>query len=399
MKARVPFRVLMLLDNPCAPDWRVQREAAALRHAGATVLVLCWDRDGRTPEIEERDGIRIERLRTPSRRNLGIGQVPTLLAFYRAAWRRLREEAMDIVHVHDLPLLLLGIVVARHHGVKLVYDAHEIYHVMEAGKYPWPVLGTLARLEGWLIRRYVTTLITVSQQRVTDYWQRVVGSTPTVVVGNWYDPADPTKEQVAAARRELDVGTGPCIVYAGGLAPERRLDLLLSVARQRPDVTVLVAGRGSPDIERTLSVANAELPNVRYLGWLHRPEPLYRAATALYYVLDPHHPYSRFAASNTLYLALAHGIPLITGPSGEPGAVMREIAPALVLKNLTATGLLVALDWLSENADNERLVSLLRQRRECYTWRRASAALLDAYRLAGHPLHAQQRGADLERQF
>lgn len=383
MKAPIPLRVLMLLDNPCAPDWRVQREAAALQHAGATVLVLCWDRDGRPPAIEDLDGVRIERLRTPSGRNLGIRQVRTLLTFYRAAWRRLREEPIDIVHVHDLPLLVLGIAVARRRKVNLIYDAHEIYHFMEAGKYPRSLLGALALFEGWLVRRYVTTLITVSQQRVTDYWQHVAGSTPTVVVGNWYDPADVTKEQQAAARLELGLGNGPCVVYAGGLAPERRLDLLVSVARQRPDLTVLVAGRGSSDVERLLSAANDELPNVHYMGWVDRPELLYRAASALYYVLDPHHPYSRFAASNTLHLALAHRIPLITGLSGEPGAVMTEIAPDLVLKNLTAANLHAALDWLSQHADHDGLRSRLHQRHASDTWQHASAALLDAYHLAG----------------
>ncbi|MDQ6740238.1 MAG: hypothetical protein M3021_07705, partial [Actinomycetota bacterium] len=40
------LRVLMLLDNPCNPDWRVEKEANSLVAAGCDVRVLAWERTG-----------------------------------------------------------------------------------------------------------------------------------------------------------------------------------------------------------------------------------------------------------------------------------------------------------------------------------------------------------------
>src|SRR5438128_2210103 len=151
-------RVLMLLDNPCSPDWRVQREAGALRDGGAEVFILCWDREGSAAPHEVRDGATIERLHTPSRRGVGVRQIWPLAQFYRRAATRATVLAPSVVHVHDLPLLPLGVYLARRLRVPLVYDAHEIYHVMEATKYPVFVRRAMAEVEAFLLRNYVKTL-------------------------------------------------------------------------------------------------------------------------------------------------------------------------------------------------------------------------------------------------
>ena len=370
----------MLLDNPCAPDIRVLREAAALRDAGARVRVLCWDRECAVPELEERDGITLERVRTPSTRRLGARQLRHLLRFYRAAMARVAPGSCDVVHAHDVLMLPLGARLARRSRVPLVYDAHEIYHVMEHGRYPAWVLSRIAWVERMLVRRSVDAFITVSSQRVRDYWDAAVPGKHAFVVGNWYDPVEASPQARSAAREAWEIPRDAvCLAYAGGLAAERRLDLLIEAAARRPYVHFLVAGRGDPVLEQRLREADARFRNFRFTGWLKNPEVLYRAADALYYLLDPGHPYSAHAASNTLHIAIARALPLITSRAGEPGQVAGSIDQRLVLDPPDGDGLLRAIDLAGDPAERARLKDTMRSLQGKFSWKRASKALLEAY--------------------
>jgi len=374
------LRVRMLLDNAFAPDWRVEREATALTQNGACVRVLCWDRGGKLPQREERDGVFVERIVTPSSRDIGMRQLATLQAFYRRAWSTLGNESIDVVHAHDLLMLPLAAGIAKRARARLIYDAHEIYHLMEARKYPGFVRWVIDVTERSLLQAYVDLLITVSEQRVREYWSDAARSTPIAVVGNWYDPIDVSLEDRTSARITLGVPQSAlCIVYAGGLSHRRRVDLLWEAAALRADVFFVVAGRGSPNIELKLAQASQALPNLRYMGWVEHPDTLYSAADALYYVLDPCHPYSRFAASNTLYLAIARCLPLITSSVGEPGLIMKEIAPALVLERAETDALLLAISFIEAPANRLRTAERIRGWQSRFNWQLARRALLEAY--------------------
>ena len=377
-------RVLMLLDNPCAPDVRVLREGAALHRAGAEVRVVCWDREGRVPVEEHRDGITLQRVRTPSGRQMGLRQLATLRRFYREARRLVRPDSYDVVHAHDLLMLPLGASLARRGRVPLIYDAHEIYHIMEGTRYPSPVLNGIAWMERRLIRRSVDAFITVSEQRVADYWRPVLAGREAFVVGNWYDPVSVPDRRRAEARAAWGIpDSALCLAYAGGLTGERRLDLILRAAQRLPEQFFLVAGRGDPQIEQRLLEAATARPNLRYLGWTDDPDRVYDAADVLYYLLDPDHPYSRFAASNTLHIAIARALPLITGDVGEPGRVMAGVDPSLVLSPATTDRLVEALKHLSDQGRYQEARQGMRAAQGRFSWRQSEEALRRAYAAAG----------------
>jgi glycosyltransferase involved in cell wall biosynthesis len=377
-------RVLMLLDNPCAPDVRVQRESAALRAAGASVQIVCWDRECTAPEEEQRDGIRIQRIRTPSTRQLGIRQIATLLRFYRRALELVSTEHYDVIHAHDFLMLPLGARLARRAGVPLIYDAHEIYHLMEAARYPRPVLGAIQMTERVLLRSSVDVFITVSAQRVTDYWRKVCNRREIFVVGNWYDPVALGTGTRCEARRALGVpDQALCVAYVGGLSRERRIDLLIEAATRCPSVFFIVAGKGDPRLEELIAGAAARLPNLRFLGWLEQPDRIYDAADALYYMLDPHHPYSPFAASNTLHVGISRQIPVITSAVGEQGQVMAQLEPRLALNPVTTDAIVGAIHLLGQPGEMCRIAAGMKMIQPRFTWQLSEDAILQAYARLG----------------
>ena len=60
------------------------------------------------------------------------------------------------------------------------------------------------------------------------------------------------------------------LLFAGRLAGEKNIPLVIDVARQRPQLTVSIAGDG-PMREEVVAAA-AEVPNLHYLGWIPREQ-------------------------------------------------------------------------------------------------------------------------------
>jgi glycosyltransferase involved in cell wall biosynthesis len=72
---------------------------------------------------------------------------------------RLLEYPVDVLHVHDFPMLRAGVEVARIRKVPLVYDAHELYHAQV--QFPSATQRRYRSLEGkWI--RHVDKAITVN---------------------------------------------------------------------------------------------------------------------------------------------------------------------------------------------------------------------------------------------
>jgi glycosyltransferase involved in cell wall biosynthesis len=122
------------------------------------------------------------------------------------------------------------------------------------------------------------------------------------------------------AHREVSIEWD--LLYIGTVSEGRRLDILVELARLRPDLRIGIAGRGR-SVEYVTRAAET-LPNLHYLGWRSDADELLAAARAIYYGLDPEHPYSDAACPNTLYQALIHRAPLIFFCAGEPAALARE---------------------------------------------------------------------------
>src|ERR1700677_5231158 len=83
--------VLMLLTNAYDPDPRVRQEALALIRMGCRVKLLAWDRDLKSPAIENMEGVEVERVFLPSKHGRGTTQIFfyawLYLKMFWKAWR------------------------------------------------------------------------------------------------------------------------------------------------------------------------------------------------------------------------------------------------------------------------------------------------------------------------
>jgi hypothetical protein len=329
----------MLLDNHYGPDPRVAFELELLNEAGLAARVIAWDRRSEE-DARPSDDPRIIRVHVPAPSGGGRRSLVAALRFGRRVWRARKRWVGDasLLIVHDVYLLPLGWAVARRLGIPFIYDAHEEFALMEARRYPERLLRLVTSLESRLARD-AQAVIVPGTSRVAR-WHGAVARPPIVL------PNLVGRDRPESGQRRIRWD----LLHLGTISEGRRPDILVNVARLRPDLRVAVAGRGrSVDY---IAKAADELLNLEYLGWRTDVEELLPQARALYYGLDPGHPYSDVACPNTLYQALLHRKPLIFFCGGEPARLATSFKIG-VRCQASAPAVSVALDAVFATASWE----------------------------------------------
>ncbi|MGN6334387.1 MAG: glycosyltransferase [Motilibacteraceae bacterium] len=254
----------MIVRSDVAHDARVVREAEALRDDGHAVRIIGKD----VPENWVRpDGIVVDSVgaRSAFGRSAPRGRpLPPHLAaarwallprhnasvwasFLAAAEHRADELAagsahgssgqgaaagsgFDVVHAHDFPVLPLATRLARRHGARLVYDAHEWWSGrLRAGR-PTPVADARERRVERDLAARADAVLTVSPGIVERFAE--AGVPGVHLVRNTFP-----------ARAHGPVGSPPAgVVYAGRLGPGRDLETVLAAARRVPGLPLTLVG-------------------------------------------------------------------------------------------------------------------------------------------------------------
>lgn len=343
--------VLMLLSNCFDPDPRVHTEATTLTEHGYQVTILGWDRDRKSLPGEVIDGITVERIRISSTHGRGRWQAVYLGLVWLAMIQRGVRRRFDVVHAHDFDTLPAGRWLASLRRTPLIYDSHEDYASMLQGSIPSAMQSFIRWWEGRLLRK-VDCLITVGEKLRREFQRR--GARSTVVVANAkkieeYRLGNGIRLEV---RKALGIpAEALTLAFIANLAAERFIPEMVGAVARRPNVHLIVGGRGPA--AAAVEQAAQRCRNIHYLGFVAPKDvPRYTcAADVLYYGFDPSNPNSRWSAPNKLYEALAAGCALITGHFGEIGDIVAENGCGVVLDGFSESEILGAIDRCSDPAN------------------------------------------------
>jgi glycosyltransferase involved in cell wall biosynthesis len=340
----------MLLSKPLTEDPRVVREANSLQARGHRVTVLQWARfDPEAPPTGEVSGIKVVRfpLTGPASR------LPTTLlktpGWWRAAYkqaRRLHEaDPFDAVHAHDLDTLPVGVRMKKRHGLRLVYDAHEIFSHMIEGDQPWPVPQTADRLERRLLH-HVDHMITAGDT-FKEHYSRIYQGPITVVHNTLWDRPGPWKPPT----RETF-----SLVYIGTLSRDRMFPQLIDALGSLEGVELVIGGKKEGVYDQVETAARKHR-NVTFLGPVPHQQVIEhtRACHALIVPLDPTNKQYRMQLANKAYDAMAAGRPLIGTRGTATGEFSKRLGYGITTK-YDPKALQEAVRRLAEHAEEaERL--------------------------------------------
>jgi glycosyltransferase involved in cell wall biosynthesis len=122
------MRILMLLENEFLRDSRVEKEVETLYKSGHEIIVAAISKSGLPYEEKRKNCIVFRKSISKCILKSSVGALK--FPFYFNFWRKyitgiLKEQPVDAVHVHDLPLCLVGIEIKKKFNIKLIIDLHE----------------------------------------------------------------------------------------------------------------------------------------------------------------------------------------------------------------------------------------------------------------------------------
>ena len=186
--------------------------------------------------------------------------IPSLFRF-RRVMRQYRPKT--IIVATPGPYGLLGAWWARRLGAKLIVGFHTHFSSV-TDVYNNRFLRAFSRfyfnIADKILFRYGDLVLANSEAMVDlarSLGARNVGVMGTLLPGDSLHDPDPP----ASGKLER-------IVFAGRLAPEKRVHTVIEAARQLPDIRFTIAGDGP--LRKDVETRAAEIPNLDFLGWVSR---------------------------------------------------------------------------------------------------------------------------------
>ena len=202
--------------------------------------------------------------------------------------------------------------------IPLIYDAHEIYHIMEWEKYNKFVRYFIFCSERILLK-FVDNFIVVNQIR-KDFYQKYYKNN-IIIIGNWYDPYNGENIDL---RKEFNIKEDGLIFgYFGNLNKKVRcLDFIINSVLEIPNAHLLIAGDGHD--YKYIEEISKRNKRIHFLGWIDNVRKYFNNLNYIFYFINAERKYYNYAAPNTIYLSISHSIPLITNTPGEPENLIKE---------------------------------------------------------------------------
>lgn len=306
------MNICMVLDSYFPPDIRVEKEARALLSAGHKIYLLSLGKKG-MPAVENINDICVIRVFPPENFLNRVWRFLWFNVFFdNLLWKRSLEDTIkqyeiEVVHVHDLPMVKTAASVAKKFDIPIIADLHENYpeglRAWRKEKIPWKskILNLASpiwrwkRLERSVLRR-VDRIITVVDE-AKEHYVNDCGVPPEkiTVVMNAEDLDEFGNleiDQSLVTKYENNF----VVSYIGGFGPHRGIDTVIKsmpkILKEIPNAKLLlVGGKGSEEYEKELKKLCEELKvenNVEFTGWVNFSlVPSYIALSDV--CLVPHH--------------------------------------------------------------------------------------------------------------
>jgi len=241
----------MVLDREFPPDIRVENEIDALVGAGHSVHIACYTRKNK-PALEITEKITIHRKSISS--FIYKSSVASLtLPFYCRFWKKflvriLNTHHFDVLHIHDLPLVGLGVRLKKLFNIKLVADLHENWPAfLDISRHSTTVTGRIVS-PIFLWRRFekkvlmhadaVVVVVDEARQRLADLG---IDKKKVVVVSNTIN-LNELKQLPPEIKH-----TETILYYAGGINYHRGLQNVIQAISKsgNPRLKFMILGDGS----------------------------------------------------------------------------------------------------------------------------------------------------------
>jgi len=368
------MKVLMILSNPFTVDPRVHNEAKALTDEGYEVAVIVWDRRGEHKQEDVIDGIRIINLHNTSL----MKSLPNDLLRNPLWWRIAYKKALelyqksfkfDVVHCHDLDTLSSGVRLKKKLGIKLVFDAHEIFGYMIESQHP---LASKAAF--YLEKRFIKNVdhVIAIDDPFKEYYEKLVDKPVTRVMNCKdlvFDRYEPPKSKTFT------------LVYIGIMTRWRFFPEIIDVVGELKEVKLILAGK-KEGIYREMEEYAKKYNNIEFLGTIPTKDILKitREGDAILLLVGKTNKQTKIVVFNKQFEAMVCGRPIII-TKGTYAAEMTEKLKCGLTVEYNKESVKEAIIKLRDNPDlcEELGQNAFNAAKKQYNWEKEKKNLLKVY--------------------
>lgn len=384
------MKILMVLEREFPTDERVEKEAVSLIEAGHEVFLACYTIINRK-EFEEYKGIKI--YRKPISKFIYKSSVGCLMfPFYFNFWRNFLEKlfkngTFDAIHIHDLPLVQVGLELKHKYKIPLVFDMHENYPAaLETAAHTNTFQGNLffssKQWRDYEIRSleqsdYCITVIEEMRDRISR-----LGISPEKII---IVPNTPDIDKLEVFNNECDKDK-ITLFYAGGLNIHRGLHVVIKglgpVINKYPNIRFWIIGSGSYQRSLEALVQESGIEHVvQFLGWKNQQE-MFRLLNKSDIALIPHlrSEQTDHSSPNKLYQYLYYGKPIISSDCNSVKRILKEAGGGVFYSSGSPESFSNALTLLIEKGKTERSIKTGKKLIiDKYNWDKTVTQLLQMY--------------------
>lgn len=279
------MKILMLLENEFPPDERVEKEIHTLAEQGHKIHVACMTRRN-SPSQEDKEEYTVHRF-SISGLMFKLSVLILILPFYKNRWHRFARKLhldhnFDAIHVHDLPLSIVGMKLKQKFGLKLICDQHEYYSnwIVETAHYNTMTGKIVKMLSNWKkyerkVLHCADHIITVEEPLKQIYIEEYQLDSDKIFVL----PNTPNKALFNNFAVDTDLfkhyKESFTLLYMGGIDILRGIDYIINaipeIVKTIPNFKFLLAGTVRKDYDPVRSAKKLGVEKyVDYIGWVDR---------------------------------------------------------------------------------------------------------------------------------
>jgi glycosyltransferase involved in cell wall biosynthesis len=388
---------MILAGRDFPPDIRVEKEARALSQAGHQVVIACNNMRDR-PSESEWQGCQVMRVSQLPLLPRKLNSLMMKTTFHDEQWYRLvsqlvRKRQIDILHVHDLPMVGTALRVGKRYGLPVIADLHENYpaalEYYQPDELPWykRMLAFLDAKPRWqayekrcaLQADHVLVVVDEAEERLIKLG--IPPSKVTVIENtldvDYFTGIELDKDLIAQYRDDF------MISYIGGFGGcHRGLDTvvkaMLKVLEEIPSAKLVLVGRGpiKPVLEAMVIERSLE-EHVTFIDWQpFEKVPSFIKASQVCLVPHQSNPHTEATSPHKLFQYMIMGKPVVASTCKPLKRVVQETGSGLVFQAGDSESLAQTILKLKD----EKLRDAGRQAvLEKYNWERTSQILLDVY--------------------
>ncbi len=326
---------------------RLFKEVSSLLAASVVHRVYVVGLHAGDLELSEKygEGIEVYRIQLLTRwfqKNLYFQLIKYIELSIKIIWRY-RKEKINIVSVHSVGLLPLGVVLKFIYKSKLVYDAHELETEKADDRGVKKYLAKI--LEGFLLK--FTNLVIVVSDSIADWYAFSYNVQRPLVILN-----APFKQALVRQnffRDSLMISEGETILlYQGLLTKSRGVNLILDAFKQRKDRRFVVVFMGYGPLENEIVTTAQSFSNIYFFPAVSQDIVLQYTASAdlgIHLIQNTclNHYY---CLPNKLFEYAMAGLPVIVSNMYEMSNLVQREGIGLVISDFSADSINSALDSL-----------------------------------------------------